>query len=466
MTRQHRTRDKAAIVPYFATIDDSNPSRLLKEDSQRPLMPLTARIRLARMNFSFMPRLAKRLAVIVVCSHFLSGCNRAGTSQTAGNSTTRLPALAALGAEPGGALVAQGQLEPASGILPIVAPPGDRVESIDVTEGQAVKEGASLGRLASQAIRELELQIAMARRDEAVAKVNAEEAAAVAKLEVAKVGLRQAKLAVEQAAKTLEDAESTGGNLALLEQQLAIAEAKLTQLRTAASDRDTGRLVTQTTIEQQQLAVDQSRSQLNLARREAQDKIAEGTLAVEAAEKEIRASELAIASAKAASGVQTMDKQIQLLELQLKSIKLTSPINATVLSIDIRPGEPTSALPILRIADTSKMVAKAEVNVADLPRISIGANATITSSAFDNPMRGKVVSISRLVGSPSLPNANPMARVDWRSAEVVIEIDPEFVAQAAQRIQMQVDVAIEAVQMSSDPSKPNSGSSAGKTNGK
>ena len=407
-----------------------------------------------------------RLAIMTLAAFSLIGCGRSTPDMTAGTQPVTLPALAALGAAPGGALVAQGQLEPAAGILPIVAPPGDRVESIDVSEGQTVKTGDVLGRLASQAVRELELQIAMARRDEALAKVNAEEAAATAKLEVAKVGLRQAKLAVDQAVKTLEDAESTGGKLALLEQQLAIAEAKLNQLRTAASDRDTGRLITQSTIEQQQLTVDQSRSQLNLARREAQDKIAEGTLAVEAAEKEIHATELAITSAKAASGVQTMDKQIELLELQLKSIKLTSPIDATVLSIDSRPGEPTSTMPIMRIADTRKMVAKAEVNVADLHRLSIGAKATITSSAFDNAMRGKVASISRLVGSPSLPNANPMARVDWRSAEVVIEIDPEFVTQAAQRIQMQVDVAIEATQAHEVSRNPSTGAASGSQDAK
>lgn len=388
------------------------------------------------------------------------GCDRTGSSDSAAGQRSTVPALAALGAAPGSAIVAQGQLEPAAGIIPIVAPPGDRVEEIAVIEGQKVEAGDKLGRLLSQAARELELQIAVARRDEAIAKINAEEAAATAKLEVARVGLRQAKLELDQAVQTLKDAESTGGKLALLDQQLQIAEAKLNQLREAASNRDTGRLVTQTSIEQQQLTVDQSRSELNLARRESRDKIAAGTLAVEAAEKEIRATELAIASAKTASGVQIMDKQIKLLELQLESIKLISPIDATILSVDSRAGEPTGNMPIMRLADTSRMVAKAEVNVADLTRLSIGAKATVTSSAFESPIRGKVISISRLVGSPSLPNANPMARVDWSSAEVVIEIDDAHTEQAAQRIQMQVDIAIEAAPLSTPPNRSTAGNKA------
>jgi multidrug efflux pump subunit AcrA (membrane-fusion protein) len=107
----------------------------------------------------------------------LAGCNRHGRDENASTAGT-LPALVALGAKPGAAIVAQGQIEPSKGVLPIVAAPGDRVESILVTEGQEIKAGDILGRMASQEAKELELEIAIARRDEAVAKLKAEEAAA------------------------------------------------------------------------------------------------------------------------------------------------------------------------------------------------------------------------------------------------------------------------------------------------
>ncbi len=90
------------------------------------------------------------------------------------------------------------------------------------------------------------------------------------------------------------------------------------------------------------------------------------------------------------------------------------------------------------------MIVRAEVNVVDLQRVHVGAKATLTSAALLKPLTGKVKSISRLVGTPRLPNPNPMARVDWRSAHVVIEIDEASVEAAAQRIQLQVDVAIAA----------------------
>ena len=385
---------------------------------------------------------ARLMATTLCVGVFALGCGRTTTDEAELSST--LPALAALGAKPGAAVVAQGQLEPAKGINSIVGPPGDEVESIDVVEGQQVKAGQTLGRLVGQAAKELELEIAMARRDEAKAKMKADEAAATAKLDVAKVGLQQSKLQLEQASGNLAESEANGGRLGLLAQELTIADAKLKQLKAASSDRDTGRLVTASSIEQQQLSVDQSRSQLAAARREALQKIDGFKLAIEGAEKEIIANQLAIAAAKSASGITTMDKQIELLRLQIRSTKLISPVDATVLTIDTPTGEPTTNIPVLRLADTRRMIARAEINVVDLQRVAIGANATITSAALPKPLRGKVKSISQLIGSPRLPTLNPMARVDWRSAQVIIEIDDASNAEAAQRIHLQVDIAIEA----------------------
>ncbi len=373
------------------------------------------------------------------------GCGRSEPEPVATHD--RLPVLVALGAEPGHAVVAQGQIEPESGVIPIVATPGDRLASIDVEEGQQVAAQQVLGTLVGQSIRQLELEVAIARRDEALAKVNAESAAAVAKLEVAKVGLQQAKSQVQQAVKNLATAEAEGGRLNLLSQQLTLAENKLRQLKAAVAEPGGSRLATPSAIEQQQLAVDELRSQLEAARREANQKLDDAKLAVQGAEKEIKANELTIKSAQAASGIPTMEKQIELLKQQLEATKLVSPIAAKVLSIDAKVGEPTTAAPIIRLADTSRMIVRAEVNVVDLQRVQVGAKATLTSAALLAPLTGKVKSISRLVGTPRLPNPNPMARIDWRSAHVIIEIDEASAEQAAQRIQLQVDVAIAADQV-------------------
>lgn len=356
----------------------------------------------------------------------------------------RLPALSALGTEPGQAIVAQGQLKPAGGILPITAPPGDRVESIAVKVGNKVEVDQILGRLASQRADEIELEIAQTRLREGRQKLAAEQEVARARLEVANVELEQAQLKVQQATERLRQAEADGGRFDLLQRRVRMAQNQLEQLREASADPTAGRLVTERTIEEQQLQVNEALDDLQRARGEAEAGIESGELAVESARKEIRAAELAIDSAEASASLDSLQKQIELLQLKLESTQLKSPIEGTVLSIGIGEGEPTTGRPILQLANTSQMVCRAEVNVAELPRLQLGAQATITSPAIEEALYGTVDAISPLIGSPALPDPNPMARVDWRSVEVTIAIRDEDAPKASNLINLQVDVAIEA----------------------
>ncbi|QEG40579.1 multidrug resistance protein MdtN [Roseimaritima ulvae] len=355
---------------------------------------------------------------------------------------TAVPALVALGASGDEAILAQGQLEPSNGVISVLAPPGDRLESLEVSAGQKVQAGDTLGRLVSQAAREGELAVAVAQRKEAQATADAEQAVAQAKLEVARTQLEQARLQVQQAKEKFELAQASGGTLDLLDQQVALAESKLAQMRTASNDPAAGRLITSSTLDQQQLAVDQARSDLAAARAEARAASQAGDLAVKAAEQELRAAEVAIESGKAAMPVESLDEQIKLLQLQVDASKLLSPIDGTVVAVHMHPGQPTTGQPILQIADLSDMICRVEVNVSQLSKVKTGARASITSAAIDGSLQGTVRSISRLIGSPQLPSPNPMARVDYRSGEVVIQIEPDDAPRAADLIHLQVDVAI------------------------
>lgn len=370
------------------------------------------------------------------------GCDSTPAPPPPADAPTRVPALAALGTEIDQAVLAQGQLKPAGGVLAIPGPPGDRLESLEVQQGDQVQAGQVLGRLASQAAREGELAVARAKRQEAETTAEAEQRVAMAKLDVAKIELEKARLKLQQAKDELRIAEENGGRLGLLQQELQLAENKLQQMRSAAEDPTGGRLITSSNLEQQQLAVDQARADLAAARAEARSAIDAGELAVRAAEQELRAAEVAIESGKAALPLASLDEQLKLLELQLASSRLVSPSDGTVVAVHQSPGQPTTGQPILQIADLSEMICEAEVNVSQLAKIRTGARATITSPAFEGALEGTVQSISRLIGSPQLPNANPMARVDYRSGRVTIQIKPEDVARAAQLIHLQVDVAI------------------------
>lgn len=396
-----------------------------------------AAVRRARLGIWVPPTLVLVAAIGV---SGLSGCREPSPAVV----PAPLPALSALGTEPGRAVVAQGQLKPAGGILPITAPPGDRIESIAVNVGDTVKAGEALGRLMSQQADELELAVAQTRLREGQQKLAAEQAVARARLEIAKVQLERAELEVQQATEQLQQAESEGGRFDLLQQGVRIAQNKLQQLRDASTDPTARRLVSDSALEAQQLEVDQSIADLEGARREAQAGIEAGRLAVESAMREIQAAELAVDAAGASAALESLQKQLELLELRVESVQLKSPIDGKILAIDVRAGEPTSVAPVMRLADTSNIVCRAEVNVAELPRVAVGALATMTSPAFEQPLRGEVREISPMIGSPTLPSPNPMSRIDWHSVEVTIRIRDEDAERAAQLINLQVDVAIEA----------------------
>ncbi len=378
------------------------------------------------------------LLTLIVC-----GCQPPAAPVTeTPRQATQVASLAALGAQPGAAIVAQGQLEPAGGVLAIIAPPGDRLEELLVGIDSEVTAGAPLGRLASQAARETELSVAEIKLAEARKSKAAQAKVASANLMVAEIGLKQAQLRVQQARDEFERAQASGGKLDLLDQQVSLAETKLAQLRSASSDPTAGRLVTANSLDQQQLAVNQARSDLKAARAEAEAAIEAGELAVKAAEQELEAARLGIESADASSSLESLAEQIKLLRLQVQASKLLSPIDGTVVAVHAQPGEPTTGLPLLQVADLTRMICRAEVNVAQLPQIEPGARASITSPAIEGSFSGQVRSISRLIGSPSLPSPNPLAQVDYRTTEVLIEIDPEDARRATGLINLQVDVAI------------------------
>lgn len=372
------------------------------------------------------------------------GCGPEPAPPPPGVPPQQLPALQALDAPPGEAIVAQGQLRPAGGVLPITAPAGDRVESISVSVGETITHGQVLGRLVSQKAREAELAVAESKLAEAEKQKEAQHTVAEAQLEVAKMGLRGAELQTQQAIEQLEAAEADGGRLDLLEQRLELAQNQLAQLREATSDPAAGRLVTPAKLQQQQLEVDQARSAIQEARREAQAAIETGRLQVDAAEKEIREAELAIEASGTVAPIASLKKQIELLQLQVDTSRLVSPVDGVVLSVDLTAGEPTTGRPILRVADTSRMICDAEINVSQLPRLRVGAEARMTSAALDTALSGQVASVSRIVGLPQLENPNPLAQVDYRTVEVLIDIDAEDTERAAELIHLQVDVAIRA----------------------
>ena len=374
----------------------------------------------------------------------LLGCEQADNRRADESIGQRLPALAALDAEAGEVVVAQGQLEPASGVISIMAPAGDRVAAITVSEGDSVSQGQVVGRLTSLEAREAELAVAEAQLQEARQRLASELSVGRAQLEAAKIELRKAELQLAQGTTEFERAEASGGRLALLQERVELAENKLQQLRRAADDPTAGRLVTASSLEQQELDVRQARSEWQSARQDALQTIETGKLSVEAAKQELEAARLALEAAETATPIKSLEGQVELLRLKRDATQLTSPIDGTVVAVHAVAGQATTGGPLIQVADTEEMICRVELNVADLQRIQIGSPARMSSPALAPILAGTVASISRMVGAPQLPNSYPMAAADWRSAEVIVALTDESDQEAASLINLQVDVAIKS----------------------
>ncbi len=332
-------------------------------------------------------------------------------------------------------ILAQGRIQPAKGLIRLTALPGDKVEQVLVAAGQSVRKLQPLIMMQSQKLRALELDAANLRLREAKSARLAKQQEADLAVDAAELKLRSAKQTLEQAnaqlvlaQKGTEQVDSLGRQIASLQKlrdsdltRAAIGtielETKKNELVKVASVSEQTQLAAQQAVELSQLQVVQSDKTLAAAKESR--KLVEQTVSIE-----------------------SLEKQIEILQLQLDQTNVVSPIDGIVVSVNAEPGERTAQLPLVEIADLSKMVCIAEVHESDVARIALGDPAEIRSSALERALRGRVQRIDRIVGAAQLRAPNPMARSDFRSIPVWIEIDADDIEMAAQRLQLQVDVSI------------------------
>nr|WP_255713054.1 ABC exporter membrane fusion protein [Rhodopirellula sp. JC740] len=341
-------------------------------------------------------------------------------------------------------VMALGTLEPRGGVLSVMAAPGDRVARILVEPGQEVSAGTVLMELESLPARQLELNIAQTKLDEAKRRIAAERAAGEAKLQVAKSSLEQAENKLADAKEQFKESKADGGELNLLKQAAELGQRRLRQLEAASRDPSRQRLVSENSLDAEALKVSEAQARYESALRNAEKAIDDGRFAVDSAQQEIRATELSLIAAEQSASLESLKQQIELLKLNVATSRLVAPTKGRVLQIDATIGTATGVAPLMHMANTSEMVCVAEVNVADLGRIQEGQTAVIRSPALKETIEGTVSRIHSLIAAPTLASPYPMAAVDRYSADVVIAINEEDAQRASRFIELQVDVEIDA----------------------
>ncbi len=183
--------------------------------------------------------------------------------------------------------------------------------------------------------------------------------------ETAQVNAATAQVNEAQAALDKIKAGPTAEELRQAEEAVAQAKANLNRVKNGASEQE---------IAQAQSAVDAAQAQL--------DKVKAGPTSTDIAilEQQINLAQIAVDSAQA----------------QLADATLTSPINGTLLSIDLRPGETVGAMqPIATVADTGSLRIKADIDEIDVGRVSAGQPVTVTLDAYPGvKMPGKIDSLA------------------------------------------------------------------------
>ncbi|MFN7924163.1 MAG: efflux RND transporter periplasmic adaptor subunit [Bryobacteraceae bacterium] len=295
------------------------------------------------------------------------------------------------------AITCLGRIVPGQRILVVSAPPQSIVQELLVQRGSTVQRGDTIARLRDH--------------DEAQAALReAEGEAAVAQsiVEQTKAGERPAALAAQDAA------------IARQEIILADAEKELNRKNKLAANGD----IPSTEIDRARLAVDTAREALRRERQLRESLVQVRDVDVAAAEKR-----LALAAARKERAQKRLDQQI-----------ITAPASGTVLEVNAYPGEAVSAKGILDLGDTSNMFVDAEVYMSDIPRVRLGAPATVSGEALRAPISGQVAEILREAGDSTLFPPSALTAADKRVLRVRIRLADSRAVQQLSNSQVSVRI--------------------------
>ncbi len=368
-----------------------------------------------------------RLLLSLTLLSVLIGCNPVSSPSTAGTTTPSSNSQ--------NKVVAQGQIMPADGLIRLSATPGDIVEEIMPAVGKPVKKGDRLVTMRSLKMHEarieaLQIRLAHAKQQQAVA------------IQQARIQLTVAETKVQQAALQTVALTRQYALLALGKEQVSAAENALKRVEAVASDPLTSSFAGATQLDQQRIGVGEAelkhRQQLE-AYEQAQDA---AKLSGVAADQELRAAQVALASAEQLMATTAIEAELKALELGLESAFVNAPQDAIVVAINTRVGEAAAQYPLIELADVTRVICTAEVVEGDAGLVQPDQAVQISSPALQKVLKGKVRRIARLVGRPQLAASDPLAKADYRSVSVEIEIDSVDVQIASNWLQLQVNVEI------------------------
>jgi HlyD family secretion protein len=153
---------------------------------------------------------------------------------------------------------------------------------------------------------------------------------------------------------------------------------------------------------------------------------------------EIRPVDVALARTEVESAIANLKKA----ETELDLAYIRAPINGQILKIHTKVGEKIGDQGIADFAQTSKMMAVAEVYQTDISKVKLGQKAIITSQGFTGELQGTVQQIGLQVNRQNVFSDQPGENLDSRIIEVKIRLNPEDSKKVSGLTNLQVQTAI------------------------
>ncbi|HXT60830.1 MAG TPA: HlyD family efflux transporter periplasmic adaptor subunit [Pirellulales bacterium] len=332
-------------------------------------------------------------------------------------------------------VTALARLEPEDGIVDLSGTPGDRLMELKVRVGDRVKSGDALAVLESHTLRQAELELAQAQLEDAEKRGAAEEKYAAALRKEAELARKQAQLERLELNAQKEKIAGLKVSLASVDDDLR----RLENLRQSSSSTDS-QIVSDQQLEHQRTLKD--KSQRELAAAESQLKKLQDSIGLSEQQAEAKISTAEANQARIPSTLQldSLRKSVELAERRLELTTIRAPSDGEILKLMLSEGETLAQQPILEMADTSRMVAVAEIYEDDALHVKEGARASAESEALDKPIEGTVAYVGSMVAKNSVMSLTPTASADLRVVEARIRLEPN--PEARRLINLQVTVSI------------------------
>ena len=282
--------------------------------------------------------------------------------------------------------VGPARIEPISGEIELSTSTAGVLASISVQEGESVVKGQVLAVLdnadsiARVAQAQATLQMQQSKLERLLSGFSSEE-------------MKQAKAAIDE-----QDA-------ALLSQTREVARQRSLQARGYSSA---------SLLEQAQSA-----EAVSLARKRAKaEALAQMVAGPRREDVNGANAEVQLARAQLNEAAAALDKTV-----------IRSPIDGVVLRIYKHVGESVglvgSTSTIMQVGDVSQLVARAQIDDADMGRISVGSRAYVTTSAFPGRrFPGHVSALSPRVGAKTIQTGAPTEKRDASVLDIIVALDP------------------------------------------